>query len=236
MKTSFAVTEKNILTRKFGGSNAQGVATPYTSGTFFLWFEPLPPLLMTYLESSGLGDISQVQKILAASCLSVTPAGNSLESIEFTGLGGVKWTVPGALTPTTEFSAKFLEFSKTPILNIFHSWIKIIRDYRLGITDVLLDSDAGDGFTKDKYAGTAYYWTTAPDGANVEYYVCYDGVYPTKDPQDLYSGDVETVGRLDVDMTFKFDTMWHEDWVKTKCEGFAGAFNTAGQAIKAYSY
>lgn len=236
MKTSFGVTNENILTRKFGGTTV-GVATPYTSGQFFLWFEPLPSALSIYLDELGSGvSIDDAQKILAASCLSVTPPGGTLNSVEFTGLGGVKWSVPGNLELGTEFSAKFLEFSKTPILNIFHSWIKMIRDYRLGISDILQDDEEGEGWMKSKYAATAYYWTTAPDGITVEYYACYDGVYPTKDPQDLYSGDVETVGKLDVEQTFKFDYLWHEPWVKTKCETYASALSASKDTIKGYQY
>lgn len=237
MKTSFAVTDTNILTRKFGGTDSQGVATPYTSGQFFCWFEPLPDMLASYLMSNDAGvTIADAQRLLAASCLSFTPPGGTLAAIEFTGLGGIKWTVPGNLDYATEFSAKFLEFSKTPMLNIFHSWIKMIRDYRLGISEILQDNDQGDGMMKSNYAATVYYWTTAPDGVSIEYYCCYDGVYPTKDPQDLYSGDVETVGRLDIDQTFKFDYMWHEPWVKAKCQTFATSFTAGNQNITTISY
>ena len=63
---------------------------------------------------------------------------------------------------------------------------------------------------KEKFAGTAYYWTTNPSVDAIEYYACYDGVFPTKDPQDLYSGDVETVGRLDIEQEFKFDYIFKQ--------------------------
>ena len=236
MKTSFAVTNENILTRKFGGTTV-GVAAPYTSGQFFVWFEPLPPKLSVYLSEldSGLS-VADAQRILAASCLSFTPPGGTLNSVEFTGLGGIKWTAPGNIEYATEVTAKFLEFSKTPILNIFHSWIKMIRDYRLGISDILFDDDQGSGWMKANYAATLYYWTTAPDGYSIEYYCCYDGLYPTKDPQDLFSGDVETVGRLDIEIPFKFDYMWHEPWVKAKCETFISALTDSKAAVAAYQY
>jgi len=58
------------------------------------------------------------------------------------------------------FLSKFLEFNRTPILDIMHSWVKLIRDYRTGITD-LTDGDDGAGYTKATYAGLMYYWTTA---------------------------------------------------------------------------
>jgi len=242
MKYSFASLQENIITRKFGGTTGPvGVANPYVSGQFFIWFEVLPDNLMAYLvepsHNTGFTEIGQVKNVLSAACLSVTPPGGTLNSIEFTGLGGIKWNYPGNIEYATSVSVKFLEFSKTPILHIFHSWIKMIRDYRTGISEMLKDDDDGTGYTKSTFGGTMYYWTTAPDGINVEYYACYDGVFPTKDPQDLYSGDVETVGRLDVEQEFKFDYMWHEPWVKAKCVEFAKKFTTARDTVNTnYNY
>ena len=231
MKYSFSGLGTNFLSRKFGGTTVGSIAEPYVSGQFFVWFDKLPSMLTTYTSKgrSGLSSVGEIQNVLAASCLSVTPPGGTLNSIEFTGLGGVKWTVPGNIDYNTSVSCKFLEFKGTPILDIFHSWVKMIRDYRLGVTEILQDSDDGKSYSKSTYGGTMYYWTTAPDGVTVDYYACYDGIYPTKDPQDLYSGDVETVGRLDVEIEFKLDYAWHEPWVLDKCKGFAQTYSAASK-------
>jgi hypothetical protein len=225
MKYSFAELGQNILTRKFGGTTA-GVADPYVTGYHYCWFDKLPPALATYCQEngqSGIDDAGQIQSVLAASCLSVTPPGGTLNKIEFTGLGGVKWAVPGNIDYGNTVSVKFLEFNKTPILDIMHNWVKLIRDYRTGATD-LIDDAQGAGYTKGTYAGLMYYWTTAPDARTVEYYACYDGVFPAKDPQDLFTSDVETVGRLDLEIEFNVDYAWHEPWVYRKCDGFAENF------------
>ncbi len=244
MKYAFAQLGQNILTRKFGGTSA-GVADPYVSGYHFVWFEKLPATLPNYVAtggpnssggetSSGLNSNGAIQNILAASCLSVTPPGGTLNKVEFTGLGGVKWAVPGNIDYGNSVSVKFLEFNRTPLLDIMHGWVKMIRDYRTGITD-LEDGDDGAGYSKSTYASIMYYWTTAPDAKTVEYYAAYDGVFPTKDPQDLYTSDVETVGRLDLDIEFNVDYTWHEPWVKTKCQGFAnGIFAAAKQNVINY--
>ena len=71
-------------------------------------------------------------------------------------------------------------------------------------------------------AATLYYWTTAPDGGEPEYFVCYDGVFPTKDPQDLFSSDIETTGKLDIEIEFNVDYAWHEPWVLDKVRKFGG--------------
>jgi hypothetical protein len=234
MKYSFAELGQNILTRKFGGTSA-GVADPYSTGYHFIWFDKLPPALATYVTDgiSGLSSIGEMQSILAASCLSVTPPGGTLNKIEYTGLGGVKWAVPGNIDYGNTVSVKFLEFNRTPLLDIMHSWVKMIRDYRTGTTD-LIDGEQGEGYTKKTYAGLMYYWTTAPDARTVEYYAAYDGVFPGKDPQDLYTSDVETVGRLDLEIEFNVDYAWHEPWVYEKCNTYAAAFAKVKDTVTGY--
>jgi len=215
MKYSFAELGSNILTRRFGGTSV-GVADPYVSGYHFIWFDKLPADIIKYTSQgiSGISSEAEVKNILAASCLGVTPPGGTLNKVEFTGLGGVKWSVPGNVDYGNTVSIKFLEMNKTPILDIMHGWVKMIRDYRTGVTD-LVDGDSGDGYTKKTYAGMMYYWTTAPDAKTVEYYACYDGMFPGKDPQDLFTSDVETVGRLDVEIEFNVDYAWRETFAET---------------------
>ncbi len=233
MKYSFAELGNNIITRKFGGTQV-GVADPYVTGYHFIWFAKLPSKLANYMQNSGLSNPGEISTVLAASCLSVTPPGGTLNKIEYTGLGGVKWSVPGNIDYGNTVSVKFLEFNKLPILDIMHGWVKLIRDYRTGITD-LIDGEEGDGYTKKEYSGLMYYWTTAPDAKTVEYYACYDGMFPAKDPQDLFTSDVETVGRLDLEIEFNVDYTWHEPWVKTKCQDYAdGLFASSLKTVQDY--
>jgi len=215
MKSSFSNVNKNRFSRNFGGTQI-GVADPYVTGYHHIYFTGLPDLLAKYTGEKK----PDMESLLSASCLSVTPPGGTLNKIKFTGLGGTKWSVPGNIDYGNTVSVKFLEFNTLPITNIFHNWIKMIRDYRSGVTDII-DGNDGAGYSKKTYACLLYYWTTAPDGKTVEYYACYDGVFPTKDPQDLFSSDVETVGRLDVEIEFSLDYIWHEDWVKTKCQSLS---------------
>jgi len=230
VKNSFANVPNNILSRDFGGTVA-GVADPYVTGYHFIWFAKLPPSLPSYanLENSAV-----ISNLLSGACLSVTPPGGTLNKVEFTGLGGIKWAVPANIDYGNSVSVKFLEFNGTPLLNIMHGWVKMIRDYRTGTTD-LVDGEQGDGYTKATYAGLMYYWTTAPDAKTVEYYAVYDGVFPTKDPQDLFSSDVETVGRLDTEIEFNVDYVWHEPWVKEKCQSYADqVFKIKADVIEKY--
>ena len=234
MKYSFAELGQNLLNRRMGGTT-MGVADPYISGHHFIWFDKLPPQLSNYASDNRAGGLgtSDIQKILAATCLSVTPPGGTLNKVEFTGLGGVKWAVPGNIDYGNSISIKFFEFQMLPLLSIFHGWIKMMRDYRTGVSD-LIDGDNGEGYTKKTYASTLYYWTTAPDGQTIEYSAMYDGVFPTKDPQDLFSSDVENIGKVDVEIEFNVDTAWTEPWVLSKCQNFMSTINASRQIVKDY--
>ena len=128
-RTSFANTQTNIFSRKFGGTNV-GVADPYVTGYHFIWFDKLPNQLITSLNSyKGLSgaalDEAAVKNVLAASCLSVTPPGGTLNKVEYTGLGGVKWAVPGNVDYGNTVSVKFFEMNKTPLLDIMESDMRL---------------------------------------------------------------------------------------------------------------
>ena len=234
MKPSFAELGQNIATRRFGGTKV-GVADPYVSGFHYVWFDKIPDKLAQYVAQgkSKIDGNAEIQKILAATCLSVTPPGGTLNKVEFTGLGGIKWAVPGNIDYGNTVSVKFFEFNKTPLLDILHYWVKMIRDYRTGIS-ILEDGEDGTGYSKSTYACIMYYWTTAPDGRSIEYYACYDGVFPAKDPQDLFTSDVETVGRLDMEIEFNVDYAWHEDWVYKKCQTWTGSFTDSVSKVANY--
>jgi len=234
MRSSFTALKENIATRRFGGTLV-GVADPYVTGYHYIYLDKLPKKLPEYVRSgnANVSDNEDIAKVMAATCLSVTPPGGTLNKVEFTGLGGIKWAVPGNIDYGNTVSVKFFEFNKTPLLDILHGWVKMIRDYRTG-TSNLTDDAEGDGYTKSTYSCLMYYWTTAPDGYNVEYYACYDGVFPQKDPQDLFTSDVETVGRLDMEIEFNVDYAWHEPWVFRKCQEFAGAIVGSEDAVRNY--
>jgi len=236
MKNAFSAMKQNIATRRFGGSAGAGVADPYVTGYHYVWFQQLPAALPKYTSmNSAVANNDDISSILAASCLSVTPPGGTLNKVEFTGLGGIKWAVPGNIDYGNTVSVKFFEMNKTPILDIMHGWVKMIRDYRTGVSN-LVDGEDGEGYSKKTYAAIMYYWTTAPDGITVEYFACYDGIFPSKDPQDLFTSDVETVGRLDVEIEFNVDYAWHEPWVLTRCQQLSSQFTDALDKVQDYEY
>ena len=229
LKNAFLATKDNMLSRRWGGHNT-GVADPYITGYHFIWFEGLPDLFSVEGgETTAAGNISKgdAQTYLSALCTGVTPPGGTLNKIEFTGLGGVKWAVPGNLDYGNSVSVKFTEMQGLPITTMMHRWVKAIRDYRTGASEKFDDSD-GSGYSKKSYSSLMYYWTTAPDAKTIEYCACYDGVFPTKDPADLHASDIESIGKLDIEIEFNVDYVWQEDWVYKNCRQFASTVKGKG--------
>jgi len=214
LQNSFAVVPQ-IMDRHFGGTD-KGVADPYVSGYHFIYWQNLPAALQQFqAHIAGNGNLNnkQINMLLAGSCLSVTPPGGTLNKAEFTGLGGTKWSVPTNVDYGNTLTIKFLEFQNTPILKIFHSWFRMIREYRTGTSPLVGTEGASNEYTKRHYSASLLYWTTRPDGLNVEYAAYYTGVFPTKDPQDAFAGDVTAVDKLEIDIEFSLDWIWQEPWV-----------------------
>lgn len=234
MHTSFQAAAQNRFDRHFGGTK-KGVADPYVSGYHFIMFKSLPSALERAIRNDiadlGISSNEDIQRLLSASCLSVTPPGGTLNRAEFTGLGGTKWSVPTNIDYGNTISVRFLEYSRLPIFHIFHSWFRLIREYRTG-TSMLTGSAANDAqtteYTKKNFSGTMLYWTTKPDGVTVEYSAAYTGVFPTKDPQDSFPGDITAVDKLEIDMEFSLDWIWKEKFVRDECQFWANVFHAEG--------
>ena len=208
-KSSFSSLQANTFTRKWAGTTPSTV-DPYISGYFFTNWPKTPDLSKTVNKPGQhlVIDGKTIGLILSASCLSVTIPGGTVNKADFTGLGGIKWSAPTNVEQDNTITCKFLETTGLPILQIIHGWVRFIRDYRYGVSD--------NSVNKADYTGIMYYWTTRPDGETIEYYACASGMFPTKDPQDQYGGDLSTYDKLELDVDFSIDYLWHEAWVLTK--------------------
>jgi hypothetical protein len=208
-------------TRNYGSSITTLAAEPYTTGTFYIWFGNLPNLLpQTLADGLGVGNVSglgetedQIQKILSALCTGVTPPGGTLNPVEYTGLGGVRWGVPGSIDYGRTITLKFIELKDLPILTIIGSWFKMIRDNRTGIS---LNVDITQ-YDSSIYGGTLLYWTTTPNGKEIQFFAGYDGIFPLKDPMDAYSSDVETIDKQEVEIEFNVNRIFRDAWVLNEC-------------------
>ncbi len=220
MTNSFAAVQSNRFTRKWAGSNG-GTVDPHLTGYFFTHWSFLPPMLGAAIAATGGPDTisanSEAAAVLHASCLSVTLPGGTVNKTEFSGLGGVKWSAPTNVEFDNTITLRLLEFQSIPVFAILHGWVRLIRDSRTGVSHFL----TGDNYSKSSYTGVLYYFSTRPDGLTVEQSTCASGLYPMKDPTDLYGGDLATIDKLEVDIDFSLDYLWQEPWVKTRCDAIA---------------
>ncbi len=160
-----------------------------------------------------LNNKDEISTMLAACCTGVTPPGGTLNKVEFTGIGGVKWGVPGSIEYGTSVTLKFMELQGLPITTIISAWVQLIRDNRTGISNV-----PKSDYDQTNYSGTLLYWTTTPNAQNVQYYAAYDGIFPLKDPSDLFSSDVETVDKVDIEIEFNVNRVYRDSWVYELCQ------------------
>jgi len=227
---------KNTFVRMSNGSNrfsrrwgtVASTVDPYITGYHFVYFSYLPPSLETNVKHAGMAtgvniNNADIKNLLASACLSVTLPGATVNKAEFNGLGNIKWAVPSNVDWDNNCTIKFLESSGLPIFSTIHGWVRMIRDYRAGVST--LDSESGNGqYTKSNYAATCYYWTTEPNGKIVEYHCCMTGMFPTKDPTDQFGHDITAYDKLELDIDFNVDYLWHEIWTKNFCQSKANEY------------
>lgn len=232
---AFSTVIRTLRDRNFGGTDANQVAEPYLSGYHFSkWIFGNANLMMEMFSNGQPGIVNAVspgdcENILEATCLSITPPGGTLNKTEITGLGGTKWSVPTNIDYGTSLSCKFLEMSGLPVFKVIHSWARVIRENKSGLTRITSPTQ----YEKSDYAATVFYWTTKPDGMTVEFASCYSGVFPLKDPQDLFAGDLSSVDKLEMDIEFNVDFIYHDSWVINKCSQYAAQYGGASQSTRA---
>lgn len=102
----------------------------------------------------------------------------------------------------------------------------MIRDNRTGLSNL-----SQGRYLQQNYSGIMLYWTTAPNGVDLQYYCAYDGLFPLKDPGDLYSSDVETVDKQEIEIEFNVNRPIRDEWVASKCAQKTQEFKNAASEI-----
>ena len=234
-----------VRDRNWGGTNVTVACEPYISGYSYIRFLHMPADLTKVLDdqdwTKGLYTTHQIKPgsstdhttqpaqesttagiYLEHAMNSVTPPGGTINKVEIQGLGGSKWAVPGSMDYGNTISIKYLEFSGLPIARIHRAWCNMIRDNRSGTTH-MDNNGAGHGlaYNKQNYAATMAYWTTKPDGVTVEYCAIYTGMFPTKDPMDLFSGDITSIDKLEIEIEYNVDMIYNDNKVRDYVQDIA---------------
>lgn len=217
--------DSNRFSRRWG--TTANYVEPYITGYHFVRWSYIPTDLAANVTHAGVSTMgggiqqSEIKSTLESSTLSVTLPGGTVNKAEFNGLGNIRWAVPTNVDWDNTCTCRYLEASGLPIHGIMHGWVRMIRDYRAGVSTI--DAEAGQ-YNKSTYAGTMYYWTTEPNGKYVEYHSCLTGMFPAKDPTDQFGHDITAYDKLEIDIDYNVDYLWHEDWTYTTCQGYADTY------------
>jgi len=213
--------------RNWGGTANTVACEPYLSGySYVKWQLPTPlSQFIQHYQVRNLNDqtttaISQstAEWTLESACTSVTPPGGTINRAEYQGIGGVKWSVPSSMDYGDSITLRYIEFSGLPIQRIHRAWFNFIRDNKIGLTALAGQTiqnsvSPSTPYNKRNYSATLLYWTTKPDGVTVEFAAAYSGLFPTKDPHDIFTGDITAIDKVEIDMDYNVDMIWQEDWV-----------------------
>jgi len=236
-----AITKgSGAFSRRWASTHGGNAVDPYITGYFFINFSYLPNLL-SYVNQSNSGaspysTLSDIKNAMHSSCTSVTLPGGTVNKTDFNGLGNIKFSSVTNVEYDNTATLRFTEWSGAPIYKIIHGWVKMIRDYRSGVSPLQTG-----GVTKADWAASMYYWTTKPDGKSVDTAFALTGMFPLRDPIDMFGHDLTAIDKLELDIDFNVDVLWEESWVYNKCEELAsqyaqnyGNINSITSATNAY--
>jgi hypothetical protein len=216
---------QNRFTRRWTSTN--NVAEPLITGYFFIRFDQAANFnLGTNTEYSA-----NWSKILESSLISFTIPGATVNRAEFQGLGGIRWSYPTTVDWDNTISMRFNEWAGAPVCKVFHTWVKMIKDYRTGLQnrgreDGTFETETG----KTELTTSAWYWTSTPDAQNVDFYSFSTGMFPLKDPTDSFSYDIATVDKMEVDIDWNVDVVYQEASVKQACAALLASYRSEGSS------
>ena len=227
IRNSFSPLQNNQFTRRWGGDVYTDVES-YITGYSHAHFLNIPSGIMDLYQGTTGGGLRNIlselfsgpdalTRTLDSTFLSCTVPTGTMNKTEMIGLGGVQYSVPTNATYDTSISIRFLELKHAPIYHVIHNWFKLIRDYKYGVSNLGGNRSPGS-YEKANYASGLYYWNTDPSGTEIVYAAYMTGIFPTKDPGDLYGHDIQANDKLEVDIDFNMDFKWEEPWVYQKCQ------------------
>ena len=175
-------------------------------------------------SSKGANNVNRIEQILAAGCIGVpTLPADALNKTQTLGMNNLKAGHVTNIEVGDSATIRFQEIMGLPFFKIFEFWKNVIRDRISGVSKL-----AKNQYTKDNFAGVAYYWTVAPNGIDLQYYSAMSGFWPQKSPTDSYTGETGTSDKLDLEIEFNVDKLYVGcEWIKKKIEKYQELINSA---------
>ena len=253
--SAFVKMLDKVRQHNFGGTSTDCACEPYISGYGFIkWYLPHSNL-ESYLKALKIEDSDHqigtpqnyilAEQYLSSACISVTPPSQTITGVTYDAAAGVQFSAMTKITSGYNINIKYLEMTGTPIFKIHKAWVEYLRDAKTGYRVPM--TNGGKLEQKNDYCGNILYWTTKPDGVTIEFYALYSGIYPTVDPQDVFSFDIGSIDKIELDYSYHVDYIWTDPWVKkliedkyskqrpygstdgTTWSGFTGRWNEEGK-------
>lgn len=199
-------TKKRKVDRYFGGNIEQ---EPFVSGYIFakfvlprqLFVPSIGPLISKVSSQVGSWVYSS---ILESTITSINIPSRSLSKTTINGIGGKKWSIPTSVDVGDSINAKFNEFSGTPVSQIITQWFDLIRDPVYHMSPL-------KEYNKNEYGGKLLVWITNPTSREIEKVYLMTGLFPMRDPRDLFGGDITNIDRVEIDIEFNVDNVYDGD-------------------------
>ena len=228
-------TGRNLFNKRFSlGLNQEDA---YVSGYFGIRFQfgnILNDILKTGQFSAGGFDKSDVQEahlMLSSLCEGVTTLpGGTLNVVDITAMGGAKWGAPGSVDHGDQVTLKFREMSNQPIKKFITAWTNLVRHTNTAMSELHTEGEAGTGsdYTKRNFSADLVYWTSKPNGRDIEFAVKMNGVYPLSDLSSQISADIATVDGQTFDVNFHVDDLWWDTRTMLEAQGIVEEFHATG--------
>lgn len=210
------VPAKNQFSKNFGGTN-RGVADSAMMGYFYTFFLDVPEQLRS-LIIPGVADAfkgpSDIPTYLSALCTNIDGFDVTHGKTTSNGVGNTRYHEATTVDTGDSVSTTFKELQNLPISRIFHSWSKLMNDYRTGGAHYRV----GAGNTSKNYKCTILEVTTLSDWDTIEHAVMYTGCFPDKDPlSQRTSQSITNIDKMsDINISWSVDAHfdgWDYQWV-----------------------
>lgn len=224
----------NIFNKQY--AHVVSSADAFVTGFHYVWFS-LPPI---FNNVSLLHDVKPednevisigkegVNRILVATCTAVTAIPSlTINDTKTLGMNNMKASHVTNLEQSDVITLKFQELMGLPVFNILKYWASVIRDYELGVSRL-----AEGKYTKDNFSGCLLYWMVAPNGLDIQFIGHYSGIYPKKDPRELFVSDYSSSDKIEADIDFNVDRIRiGKEWMITKAKSLQSIIDKDRKSI-----
>jgi hypothetical protein len=66
-------------------------------------------------------------------------------------------------------------------------------------------------YNKTEYGGKLLIWITDPTSRQIEKVYLMTGLFPMRDPRDIFAGDITNIDKVEIDIEFNVDNVYDGD-------------------------